>query len=60
MGEAIRLRPTDGDLEQPLFSVQRNFTAGQMSKTIRSKKRRKVDISQDLVAILKKQVARQK
>lgn len=52
-GEAIALRPEDLDLRKRSVWVQRNFTAGQLSNTPKSRQKRKVDLSQDLVAVLK-------
>ncbi len=52
-GEAVALRPEDLDLRKRSVWVQRNFTAGQLSNTPKSRQKRKVDLSQDLVAVLK-------
>lgn len=52
-GEAIALRPEDLDLRKRYVWIQRNFTAGQLSDTPKSRQSRKVDLSHDLVAVLK-------
>jgi integrase len=52
-GEAVALRPEDLDLRKRYVWIQRNFTAGQLSNTPKSRKKRKVDLSHDLVAVLR-------
>ncbi len=52
-GEAVALRPEDLDLRKRYAWVQRNFTAGQLSSTPKSRQKRKVDLSHDLVAVLR-------
>jgi integrase len=52
LGEAIALRPEDLDLPNRGVWVQRNFTAGQLSNTPKSRQKRRVDLAQDLVAEL--------
>ncbi len=52
-GEAVALRPDDLDLQGRSVWVQRNFTAGQLSNTPKSRQRRTVDLSLDLVTVLK-------
>jgi len=52
-GEAVALRPEDVDLQERYVCVQRNFTAGQLSDTPKSRQRRTVDLSSDLVTVLK-------
>jgi len=51
-GEAVALRPEDLDMRQRYLWVQRNFTAGQLSNTPKSRQKRRVDLAQDLVAVL--------
>ena len=52
-GEAVALRPEDLDLNHRYMLIQRNFTAGRMSDTPKSRKRRTVDLSQDLITVLR-------
>ncbi|MCA9454318.1 MAG: site-specific integrase [Nitrospiraceae bacterium] len=52
-GEAVALRPEDLDLRKRYVWVQRNFTAGQLSNTPKSRQKRKVDLAHDLVAVLR-------
>lgn len=52
-GEAVAMRPEDLDLRKRYVWVQRNFTAGQLSNTPKSRQKRKVDLSHDLVAVLR-------
>jgi len=51
-GEAVALRPEDLDMRQRYLWVQRNFTAGQLSHTPKSRQKRRVDLAQDLVTVL--------
>jgi len=53
VGEAVALRPEDLDLHRPYVWVRRNFTAGELSNTPKSRQRRTVDLSSDLVTVLK-------
>jgi integrase len=53
VGEAVALRPEDLDLRKRSVWVQRNFTAGQLSNSPKSRQKRKVDLAEDLVAIFK-------
>jgi integrase len=52
-GEAVALRPEDLDLNHRYMLIQRNFTAGRMSDTPKNRKRRTVDLSQDLRTVLR-------
>jgi len=52
-GEAVALRPEDLDLNHRYMLIQRNFTAGRMSDTPKSGRRRTVDLSQDLITVLR-------
>jgi len=52
-GEVVPLRPEDVDLQARCVCGQRGFTAGQLSNTPKSRQRRTVDLSRDLVAVLK-------
>ncbi|MCA9469812.1 MAG: site-specific integrase [Nitrospira sp.] len=52
-GEAVALRPEDLNLRTRCLWVQRNFTAGQLSNTPKSRQKRQVDVSQDLATLLK-------
>jgi len=51
-GEAVALRPEDLNMRERYLWVQRNFTAGQLSNTPKSRQRRQVDLAQDLVTVL--------
>jgi len=52
-GEAVALRPEDLDLQIRQLWVQRNFTAGRMSDTPKSRQKRQVDLSRDLADCLR-------
>ena len=56
-GEAVALKPEDVDLRQSYLIVRRNFTAGRMAETPKNGKSRKVDLSQDLVQVLREHMA---
>ena len=49
----MALRPEDLDLNHRYMLIQRNFTAGRMSDTPKSRKRRTVDLSKDLITVLR-------
>lgn len=53
IGEAVALQPGDLSLRSRCLWVQRNFTAGQLSHTPKNRKKRRVDLSQDLVQAMK-------
>ena len=56
-GEAVALKPQDVDLRHRYLIVRRNFTAGRMAETPKNGKSRKVDLSQDLVQIMREHMA---
>jgi len=52
-GEAVALRPEDLNLHSRYLTVRRNFTAGRMADSPKGGRTRKVDLSKDLVEVLK-------
>ena len=58
-GEAVALQPGDLDFQSRYAWICRNYTAGHLEDSPKSGKSRKVDLSKDLVAVLKDHLALQ-
>ncbi|WP_447985044.1 tyrosine-type recombinase/integrase [Nitrospira sp. Nam74] len=58
-GEAVALMPEDINFRDRYVVIQRNFTMGYLEDSPKSGRRREVDLSQDLLLILKEHVALQ-
>jgi integrase len=56
-GEAVALMPEDINFRDRYVVIQRNFTMGFLADSPKSGRRREVDLSQDLLLVLKEHVA---